>query len=176
MAKSDGMVVLVGIDGDAAAGKTTLTKQLAAHYNCPAIHMDHFFLPPDLRTEERLAEAGGNVDYQRFDEEVLQPLIGGKTFTYRPFDCAVGDFGQVITVRSDGAGVVVVEGAYALHPRLAHAYHVKVFMAIKHEEQMKRIIARNGAEMAEKFRDIWIPMEKRYHATFGVKQSCHIAM
>ena len=40
------------------------------------------------RTPERFAEVGGNVDYERFQEEVLLPLKNGKAFSYRPFDCS----------------------------------------------------------------------------------------
>jgi len=42
--------VLVAIDGDAAAGKSTLGRQLAAHYSCELLAMDDFFLPPALRS------------------------------------------------------------------------------------------------------------------------------
>lgn len=78
---------LIAIDGRCAAGKTTLTKRLSSILNCSVIHMDHFFLRPEQRTKERLAQAGGNVDRERFEKEVLKPLRAGKAFTYRAFDC-----------------------------------------------------------------------------------------
>ena len=80
--------VIVAIDGNCTAGKTTLAGKLAEVYDCNVFHMDDFFLRPEQRTPERYAEVGGNVDYERFMEEVLQPLKAGNTFSYRPFDCS----------------------------------------------------------------------------------------
>ena len=51
--------VVIAIDGRAGAGKTTFANELADLLCGEIVPMDHFFLPPELRTEERLAEAGG---------------------------------------------------------------------------------------------------------------------
>lgn len=66
---------VAAIDGNAAAGKSTLAARIAAffapQYSVNVFHMDDFFLPGALRTPERLAEPGGNVHYERFQDEVL---------------------------------------------------------------------------------------------------------
>ena len=80
--------VIVAVDGKCTSGKTTLAARLAEIYDCNVFHMDDFFLRPEQRTPERFAEVGGNVDYERFQEEVLLPLKSGKAFSYRPFDCS----------------------------------------------------------------------------------------
>ena len=80
--------ILVAIEGKCTSGKTTLAAQLAKIYDCNVFHMDDFFLQSHQRTPERFAETGGNVDYERFQEEVLLPLKAGKAFSYRPFDCS----------------------------------------------------------------------------------------
>ena len=82
LAKQD--MVIVAIDGKCTSGKTTLASKLAEIYDCNVFHMDDFFLRPEQRTPERFAEVGGNVDYERFQEEVLLPLKSGKAFSYRP--------------------------------------------------------------------------------------------
>ena len=51
--------------------------------------MDDFYLQPHQRTEERLAEPGGNVDRERFLQEVLIPLHEGHDAVYRVFDCQI---------------------------------------------------------------------------------------
>ena len=56
--------VIVAIDGNCAAGKTTLASHLARQYDCNVFHMDDFFLRPQQRTPEQYAEIGGNVDYE----------------------------------------------------------------------------------------------------------------
>ena len=66
--------MVVGIDGMAAAGKTTLAAELADKFCGEVIHMDDFFLPFELRTAERLKEPGGNVHYERFIDEVVSKI------------------------------------------------------------------------------------------------------
>ena len=67
---------IIAIDGPATSGKTTLAKQLKEKFNAiVVIPMDHFFLPMSMKTSERLAEIGGNVDYVRVEKEVCIPFI-----------------------------------------------------------------------------------------------------
>ena len=159
--------VLLAIDGDAAAGKSTLAACLQSVYDCNLIHMDHFFLRPEQRTELRLKEPGGNVDYERFSQEVLQPLLARKAFSYRPFDCSIWDFAAEISI--EPRALTIVEGAYSLHPTLAAAYHIKLFMTVEEGEQKRRIAARNGEEMARRFFEEWIPKEKAYFLHFDIE-------
>ena len=63
--------VLLAIDGRCGSGKTTLAGMIAQRYRAEVIHMDDFFLQKDQRTPERLAEPGGNVDRERFRQEVI---------------------------------------------------------------------------------------------------------
>ena len=80
---------VIAIDGRAASGKSTVAAQLSKVLDAAVVHMDDFFLPPTLRTPERLAASGGNVHYERFAEQVL-PFLRTKTpFSYRRFDCSV---------------------------------------------------------------------------------------
>ena len=78
---------LFALDGRCASGKTTLASALREAVGCGVIHMDDFFLRPEQRTEERLSQPGGNVDRERFLQEVLLPLKRGESFSYRPYDC-----------------------------------------------------------------------------------------
>jgi uridine kinase len=163
----NGRAVLV-IDGDCAAGKTTLAAQIAALLPCTVFHMDDFFLPPSLRTPERLSEAGGNIDYDRFLAQVLKPLLSGQPFTYGAYSCKYGETRyQAVTPQP----AVIIEGSYALHPCFLATYQalgaVKVFLYLQAEEQFRRILRRNGAEMLRRFREEWIPMEKQYQFTYG---------
>ena len=105
-ARTNGAVRLA-IDGNAAAGKTTLAKLLQAVYDCPVIHMDDFFLPLEKRTPDRLAEPGGNVDYERFLHEVVPALVAGRPVSYRAFDCSVMALGRAVALPY--APITVVE-------------------------------------------------------------------
>ena len=163
---SHGGGALVAIDGGSASGKSTLAAQLAEMHPCTVFHMDDFFLPPQLRTPERLGQPGGNVHWERFAREVLMPVSKGEAVRYRPFDCTIMDFGPEISVRSEE--LVIVEGSYSMHPELAGLYDLKVFLSISPEEQRRRALARNG-EGAGMFFEKWIPLENRYFDAFDIK-------
>ena len=101
--------LLVALDGRCAAGKTTLAAYLQRQTGWGLAHMDHFFLRPQQRTPARLAEPGGNVDRERFLEEVLLPLEAGQAAVYRPFDCHTQSLGEPL--RLEPGPVLLVEGA-----------------------------------------------------------------
>ena len=164
--------IVIAIDGMAASGKTTAADRLSRLWNAPVVHMDDFYLPSDLRTPERLAAPGGNVHYERFAEEVLPPLAAGTEFSYRLFDCSVMDLNGSASIPS--SPVVLVEGAYAMHPFFGDYADLKVFFAVDPEEQKRRIIARNGMEKWKEFRDRWIPMENTYHSAFRIREQADL--
>ncbi len=165
---------ILAIDGRCASGKSTLGKQLAAEWNAALFHMDDFYLQPHQRTEERLAEPGGNVDRERFLEEVLLPLRERKPVSYRRFDCGTFTFEPARLI--DPVPIAIVEGSYALHPQLRDLYDLRIFMDIDPEEQMRRILKRNGPEAAERFRTRWIPLEEAYFAGCKVRENADICI
>ncbi|MCL2567874.1 MAG: uridine kinase [Oscillospiraceae bacterium] len=162
--------VLLAIDGPCASGKTTLTRALQQTYDCNIFPMDHFFLPPTLRTEARLTEPGGNIDYERFQAEVLTPLTAGNPVTYRPYNCQISDFDSAITVPPKQLNII--EGTYSLHPALADAYHLKLFLTTPKAEQLRRIAERDGEILLERFKTEWIPLEKQYFSHFDIESQC----
>lgn len=170
---SDRCPVIVAIDGRCAAGKTTLAGKLGDALGAAVVHMDDFFLRPEQRTAERLAVPGGNVDHERFLAEVLLPLKEHGECTYRPYRCSTGDFGDAVTVSGN---ILIVEGSYSCHPELYEYYDVRVFMTVSADEQLRRIVLRNGADKAEVFRDRWIPLEEKYFAAFDIAEKCDIVI
>lgn len=160
--KKTGGALVVAIDGRAAAGKSSLAASLGTRLGLDPIHMDDFFLPEDLRTEDRLREPGGNVHYERFAAEVLPLLPTEDAFSYRRFDCRRMDYGLPIFVRA--GRIRLVEGAYSLHPYYGDYADLKIFYDIDPVLQAKRIRKRNGPEGLERFKTRWIPMEENYLA------------
>ena len=162
--------VLLAVEGGSASGKTTLGGLLQKIYPVTIFHMDDFFLRPEQRTKERLAEAGGNVDRERFLEEVLQPLKQGAEVVYRPFDCGTQSLMEPVKVHPQA--FCVIEGAYSMHPLLADYYDRSVFLRVSEETQKDRIRKRNAPFLAERFFKEWIPMEERYFRAFSVPERC----
>ena len=157
--------VIVAIDGKCTSGKTTLASQLAEIYDCNVFHMDDFFLRPEQRTPERFAEVGGNVDYERFREEVLLPLKSGKAFSYRPFDCSTFTLAAPVTVAPKKLNVI--EGTYSHHPYFGNPYDLKILLTVDEETQRQRILER-PVFLHKRFFEEWIPMENRYFEVFKI--------
>ncbi len=158
--------VILAIDGECASLKTTLAQVLETVYGAGVIHCDNFFLPPDLRTPERFEEAGGNIDYIRLKEEVIDKLNQKEEITYQPFDCHAMRFADEVCVKK--AKLMIVEGAYAMHPQLGKYYDMALFLSAKESERIKRISARG--QSAEHFINRWIPLENRYFEVFHIRK------
>ncbi|MBQ4282690.1 MAG: AAA family ATPase [Lachnospira sp.] len=167
-------VVVIAIDGMSAAGKTTLSVQLEKEFGASVIHCDDFFLPKELRTLERLAEPGGNIDYNRMKKEVIDQLNrvrkSGSDFVYQRFDCKTMDLADSIVVKQ--SKLYVVEGAYAMHPHFGRYYDISVYLRIDGKKQLERIKQRNGDTTM--FEERWIPMENRYADEFDIVQGADI--
>ena len=165
--------VLVAIDGNCAAGKTTLARELAERYDCNVLQMDDFFLRPQQRTAERFAQAGGNVDYERFALEVLEPLRRGEAFSYRPFDCRSMTLQEAVSVAPKQLNII--EGSYSLHPYFGDVYDLRVLLTVDPDVQKERILQR-PAFLHERFFQSWIPMEQRYFAELSIPETADLIL
>ena len=166
-------MVIVAIDGRCTSGKTTLASKLAEIYDCNVFHMDDFFLRPEQRTPERFAEVGGNVDYERFREEVLLPLNSGKAFSYRPFDCSTFTLAPPVVVTPQKLNII--EGTYSNHPYFGNPYNLKILLTVDEETQRQRILER-PAFLHKRFFEEWIPMENRYFVGLELSEKCDIVL
>ena len=162
--------VILAVEGMSASGKTTLGNVLSDIYDCTVLHTDDFFLRPEQRTEERLAEAGGNVDRERFFDEVITPLCKKESIIYRRFDCSDFTLSEPVIIKP--SRLTVIEGAYSMHPFFGKYYNLSVFLDISSEKQKERILRRNTPEQAQRFFAKWIPMENMYFETMKIKDKC----
>ena len=162
--------VNIAIDGVCGGGKSTLGQAIAGKYDCNLFHMDDFFLRPEQRTPERYTQAGGNVDYERFQAEVLKHLKDKDGLIYRPFDCSSMELGESRMVPYRRLNII--EGAYSCHPYFGDVYQVRFFVDLPAEEQKARILARNGEEKYKRFVNEWIPMENQYFESYGIREKC----
>ncbi len=163
---------IIAIDGRCASGKSTLSNELSRRLACSVVHMDDFFLQPHQRTHQRWIEAGCNVDYERFLAEVIYPIKNGRDFSYRPFECHSLTFSDEIKV--DLKDVVIIEGAYSCHPMFDDLYDLKIFLDVDSDEQLDRIVKRNGKNQLSEFINKWIPLEEKYFEEFGIKEKCDL--
>ncbi|NLW60002.1 MAG: uridine kinase [Firmicutes bacterium] len=164
--------VLVAIDGNSGAGKTALAEHLTQVYDCNVFHMDDFFLPPELKSMDRLNEPGGNVDYHRFKEEVIMGLLRHRPFQYRVYDCRRQAFTHEVAVTPKPLNII--EGVYSLQPTLIDHYDLKVFLSVGAAEQSRRILERNGPALHRRFLNEWIPLENRYFQELAIAGKCDL--
>ena len=168
-----GVPVRVAIDGPCASGKSTLGEQLREIYDCPLIHMDDFFLQPHQRTAERLSQPGGNVDYERFSEEVLTSLVQNQTARYRPWQCGTADFGNECVIPP--SPLVIVEGSYSMRLDLRDNYTLRIWVEAPWPLREQRLLERGGPDCLQCFQELWIPLEDRYFQSCAVRDCCHLS-
>ena len=166
--------VLLAIDGMCASGKSALAKRIAERYDCNVFHMDDFFLTPEMRTDERLAQPGGNADVYRFEVEVLKPLLQGDMVRYQRYDCKTGAL--IWQPIAEPKPLEIVEGAYSLHPKLRHIYDLAIGLRVSPEAQIRRVAAREGEDRLADFKTWWIPLEELYLKETGVWARCDLML
>lgn len=159
--------IIIAIDGDCASGKTTFANELLKHLDANIFHMDDFFLQPSKRTLERLNEIGGNVDRERFLEEVLIPLSNHQVVDYQPFNCRKQALEKVYHIPYKH--INIIEGSYSMHPDLFDYYDITIFLSIPSDLQIQRLKIRNPDKL-ERFIHEWIPKEKSYFNEFAIKE------
>ena len=167
-------IIVIAIDGMTGSGKTTLAEELSQVYKAPIFHADDYFLPPELRTEQRLNEPGGNIHYEKMKKEIIDILVEGKinsTIKYKPFICKNQSYGEEKSFKL--SKINIVEGSYCLNPYFGKYYDISVFLKINEKSQIERLTKR-CPQMINNFINKWIPLEKKYHDAFKLYDNCDI--
>jgi len=149
---------LIAIDGPCASGKSTYATELKNKFNATLFHMDDYFVPKEMKTQQRLKEIGGNVHYERFKNEILSNIIK-EEITYQKFNCQLNALEEKNVVKL--SDVIIVEGSYALHKELRDYYDIKILLKVDKNEQIKRLTERNP-KLIDRFVNEWIPLENIY--------------
>ncbi|HOD93301.1 MAG TPA: hypothetical protein PLT91_03835 [Clostridia bacterium] len=168
-AKKNKTTINIAIDGMSTAGKTSLSEMFDKLFDCNIIHMDDFFLRKHQRTYERSLQPGGNVDYERFKQEVAINLMSDTGFIYYAYDCRSNLMDEK---KAFPKTLNVVEGSYSMHPYFGNIYDIRIFMETDKESQLDRVLKRNGEEMFDRFKDEWIPLENNYIKNCKIKEKC----
>ena len=127
----------VAIDGMTGAGKTALDAHLSKRFGAPVVHLDDFRLPLSERKPDWETTPGGEMDFERFDEEIVTPWLTKKPLVYIVVDPKSGE----ITERRalpDGQ-MFLFEGTYALHPLIRDFYDLRLFMKVDGQVQASRL-------------------------------------
>jgi uridine kinase len=147
-----GPVRLVGIDGCAGVGKTTLATQLSkALGNAPVVHTD------DFASHDEPLEW-----WPRMLRDVIEPLLRGESAAYRPYDwVSRRPADHLLTVEPHD--VVLIEGVGATRKAWRDRLALRVWVDCPRELRLARGIARDGEEMRQFWLE-WMKAEDAYVA------------
>lgn len=144
-----GPVRLVGIDGHAGSGKTTLALKLSARCDgAPVVHVD------DIARHEELFSWTA-----RFTAQVLDPLARGTYARYPVYDWVTRTATRQHEVPP--APVVIVEGVGAGRRALRPFLSALVWLDLPPVAAWRRGRRRDGPEQAD-FWNTWIPAEQAH--------------
>lgn len=153
--------VVVAIDGMSGSMKTSYAQYLASKYHGRIIHMDDYYLPHNLQTEKW----GGNIDFERFKEEVLSHL--GEDIVMKKYNCHTASYSKEIILKK--TKLTIIEGAYSLMPLLGKYFDLGYVFIVDEKAQIERLLKREGIEKTKIFIKKWIRLENAYLINFDLK-------
>ncbi|MEV4481444.1 uridine kinase family protein [Micromonospora coxensis] len=159
-----GGVRIIGVDGPAGAGKSTLAARLAAAAHAPIVEIDDF-ISWDDPTGERW--------WPRFDAQVLQPLLRGEDahFQERDWTDWRGDsLGGWKTVPHHD--IVVVEGVTCTRRCTVGRLAFAVFVEAPEDVRLRRGLARDHGQSydVEALWRAWMVKEQEFFAADGTRE------
>ncbi len=163
--------IIIAIDGMSGSGKTLLGETLAKEFVCNLIHTDDFYLPSALRCKKRSKEIGGNIDYVRLKNEVIDKL-SEPTLNFSRYDCRNNTFVSLPQINKNQ--ITIIEGSYALHPYFGKYYDLAIFVSVSKVVQYNRLFIREGEDKIENFTKKWIPFENKYFEEFKIQDKSDI--
>lgn len=158
--------VLVGIDGQGGAGKSTFARAVVGRLGgAVIIEGDDFYRDMDDKSRAALDPAAGfeqYFDWQRLRREVLEPVRrGDDTLCYQRYDWGHSTMGA--WVEQPMPPVVIVEGVYTLRPQLIDLVDVAVWVVTSEKTRLQRQVERG--ENAPEWITRWVAAEDHYVAT-----------
>lgn len=161
---------ITALEGKCASGKTTLSGMLQDKYT--VIHMDDFFLDATRKTNDRLNEIGGNIDYELVKDNIVtikqawenrQELISIKVF-----DCTTQTYHQQELFLKNK---IILEGVYSTHPYFKEQIDYVAYIYLDEKTQLARI---NQRKMKDMFIKVWMPLENKYFDYYQIVDNCDI--
>jgi uridine kinase len=130
--------LIISIDGNAGAGKTTLASKIADEFSgVEVIHMDDLYrgwlltLGPTLTREL---------------QSILDQLNEKAEVTYSKFDWLKNEIGESVTITAPK--ILVLEGVGSGQESIAESVDLKVWIQLSPEEGLTRVLRRDGLTIA----------------------------
>lgn len=154
---------LLCIDGPSGSGKTTLAEAVAAAtVGTRVVHMDDLY------------DGWDGLDV--VDDQLgtlLLPLAAGRPGRYRRYDWHAGRYVGTETVPA--GPLLVLEGVGSWSPAYADLVTLLVFLDGPEEERFGRVVARDGAAVAEPLRR-WMRRERDHLLRTGAREHADVVV
>jgi len=186
MLSSHNRPVVVAVDGGSGAGKSTLAFLIQRELDAALIPLDDFFSAdiPDhqwdgFTVEEKLKHV---FDWDRLRDQVIVPLLCGKTALWRAFDFESGlrvdgTYGMQDELKQrEPADAILIEGAYSAGPELADLVDLTILVEVPVEKRHARLETREEKESLERWHQIWDEVESHYFTRIRPKVSFDVVV
>jgi uridine kinase len=158
------MPFIIAIDGEGAAGKSTLAGKLQkALPRSVLVETDYFCYPPSGKDGEWWGPNVPNygVDWKRLRDQVVVPFSKGeKVLRYEVLNWDTYKLDRV--ERPHDADVLIIEGAHALRRELREFYTFSIWVDSDDKGRLDRVKKRDGAKMIPYWEKEFIPLVKAY--------------
>lgn len=151
--------VLIGIDGCGGAGKSTLAETITTAIPNSAVICGDDFRKPVAQCPGDLINSGGDYDWHRLQNQVIDPFHRGEVISYQRYDWESDQLAERRILRES---VVVIEGVYVLHRELRDLYDLKVWVDCPRHVCLRRGLERDGEAMRSTWEHVWMPAEDFY--------------
>ncbi|WP_298741197.1 (d)CMP kinase [uncultured Microbacterium sp.] len=157
---------LVGVDGPAGSGKSTIANRLSDRFDWPIIQIDDFFSWVSFTSW-----------WPRFESDVITPLLDGKSIRYQVRDWAGDELGEGLAgwKELNWAPVMIIEGVGATRAAIADVLACRVWVDAAASDRLERGVARDG----ESHRTLWeqyMPREAQFFAVDGTPHRADISI
>ena len=171
--KFSNKTIKIAIEGKSGSGKSTIAMLLLESFDSTVIHVDDFFLDDKMKTKERLAEIGGNINYEAL-KVVLEKINVNEPITFNTYNCKTKQYKEKTIVKVNN--IVFIEGVYCMHPELINYYDATIYLDVDEHIQIERLKERETPLKFQQYINEWIPLENiyfekeniRYRATLTV--------
>lgn len=167
-------IVIIGIAGGTASGKTTLSHKLKEYLKDDVIVLCHDFYYKSLTHLTKEEREQSNYDCpEAYETDLLikdiKSLISGQTIQ-RPIYSYTERLREKETVRVEPATCIIIEGLLVLENKeLSELMDIKVFVDTDADERLMRLIERDRKErglnveyIIDKYRSTLKPMHDKY--------------
>jgi uridine kinase len=153
-------LLLVGIGGHGASGKTTLARAIAGRIaDVQVVSTDEFY-------------NGQSFELDRLLTDVIRVLASGRNATYKAWDWSLNRPNELRTLRPQG--VVLIDGVCALDQRFRDYEALRIWVNTPPEVRLARGVARDGEASRDKWINVWFPNERSYVERDQPMQCAHM--